>query len=119
MDASVHIRDATPDDFERINTIYNWTIIDNHVSFEEEPWDLAKRRAWWEARPDGLDVLVAEWEGEVVGVTYSSFYRPKDDGRPRHRPPGARYRYPAAGSADRAAPRARLPQGNCHHCAAQ
>jgi phosphinothricin acetyltransferase len=77
MDASVHIRDATPDDFERINTIYNWTIIDNHVSFEEEPWDLAKRRAWWEARPDGLDVLVAEWEGEVVGVTYSSFYRPK------------------------------------------
>ncbi len=77
MDASLHIRDAIPDDFERINTIYNWTIVDNHVSFEEEPWDLAKRLAWWEARPDGLDALVAEWDGEVVGVAYSSFYRPK------------------------------------------
>lgn len=77
MDAAVHIRDATPDDFERINTIYNWTIIDNHVSFEEEPWDLARRRDWWDARADDLDVLVAEWDGEVIGLAYSSLYRPK------------------------------------------
>lgn len=77
MDAAVHIRDATPDDFERINTIYNWTIIDNHVAFDEVPWDLARRREWWDARPDDLDVLVAERGGEVIGVAYSSFYRPK------------------------------------------
>jgi phosphinothricin acetyltransferase len=77
MDASVHVRDATPADFERINEIYNWTIVDNHVSFEIEPWDLARRRRWWDGRPDGLDVLVAELAGEVVGVAYSSFYRPK------------------------------------------
>lgn len=77
MDGPAHIRDATPDDFERINTIYNWTIVDNHVSFDTEPWDLARRREWWDGRRDGLDVLVAELEGEVVGVAYSSFYRPK------------------------------------------
>ena len=77
MDVEVHIRDATPDDFERINLIYNWTIVDNHVSFDEAPWDLARRKQWWESRPAGLDVLVAEVDGRVVGVAYSSFYRPK------------------------------------------
>jgi phosphinothricin acetyltransferase len=77
MDTSVHIRDATPDDFERINEIYNWTIVDNHVSFDLEPWDLARRQKWWNGRPEGLDVLVAVIEHRVVGVAYSSFYRPK------------------------------------------
>lgn len=77
MDVDAHIRDAAPDDLDRINTIYNWTIVDNHVSFDEEPWDLARRQQWWESRPEGLDVLVAEVAGRVVGVAYSSFYRPK------------------------------------------
>jgi phosphinothricin acetyltransferase len=77
MDAAAHIRDATPEDFARINEIYNWTIVDNHVSFDLEPWDLVRRREWWDSRPDDLDVLVAEWEGKVVGVAYSSYYRPK------------------------------------------
>jgi phosphinothricin acetyltransferase len=77
MDPSVHIRDATPEDLERINSIYNWTIVDNHVSFDLEPWDTARRRDWWDTRLDGLDVLVAEIDDRVVGVAYSSFYRPK------------------------------------------
>lgn len=73
----MHIRDATPDDLDRINEIYNWTIVDNHVSFDTEPWDLEQRTAWWQSRPEELDVLVAEVDGVVVGVSYSSFYRPK------------------------------------------
>lgn len=73
----MEIRDATPDDFERINEIYNWTIVDNHVSFDAEPWDIEKRRRWWQDRPAELDVLVIELDGLVVGVSYSSFYRPK------------------------------------------
>lgn len=73
----VLIRDATPSDFGRINEIYNWTIVDNHVSFDTEPWNLPRRRAWWEGREDELSCLVAELDGEVVGVTYSSWYRPK------------------------------------------
>lgn len=78
MSNSLLVRDATPDDLHRINEIYNWTIVDNHVSFDTEPWDLARRTAWWESRSDMLDVLVAESDGMVVGVSYSSFYRPKE-----------------------------------------
>ncbi|MCP3976834.1 MAG: N-acetyltransferase, partial [bacterium] len=77
MTDTVLVRDATPDDFLRINEIYNWTIFDNHVSFDIEPWDLERRTAWWQSRPEELDVLVAELDGLVVGITYSSFYRPK------------------------------------------
>jgi len=71
------IRDATPADFRRINDIYNWTIVDNHVSFDTEPFDLERRRGWWDARGPELSCLVAEDDGRVVGVTYSSTYRPK------------------------------------------
>jgi phosphinothricin acetyltransferase len=71
------IRDGTPEDFERVNDIYNWTIVNNHVSFDTEPWDVERRERWWADRPDDLDVLVAEIDGYVVGVSYSSFYRPK------------------------------------------
>jgi len=71
------VRDATSADYERINEIYNWTIIDNHVSFDTEPWDLARRAEWAAARGDDLHCLVGELDGEVVGVTYSSNYRPK------------------------------------------
>ncbi len=77
MTDTVLVRDATPDDFLRINEIYNWTIVDNHVSFDIEPWDLERRAAWWQSRSEELDVLVAELGGLDVGVTYSSFYRPK------------------------------------------
>ena len=75
--ADITIRDATPADFGRINEIYNWTIVNNHVSFDTEPWDLERREKWWAERPHELDALVAELDGKVVGVSYSSFYRPK------------------------------------------
>lgn len=71
------IRDAVPADFGRINEIYNWTIVDNHVSFDTEPFDLARRAEWWAARDPELSCLVADEDGLVVGVTYSSWYRPK------------------------------------------
>jgi phosphinothricin acetyltransferase len=71
------IRDANPADFERINQIYNWTIVDNHVSFDTEPWDIPRREAWWDARDSELVCLVAEVDERVVGVSYSSWYRPK------------------------------------------
>ena len=71
------IRDATPADSERVNEIYNWTIVDNHVSFDTEPYDLERRRIWWEARGSQLVCLVVEVDGQVVGLSYSSWYRPK------------------------------------------
>ena len=77
MQSAAHVRDATLADVTRINEIYNWTIVDNYVSFDTEPWDEARRRRWWESRDENLDVLVAEVDGTVVGVAYSSYYRPK------------------------------------------
>ena len=71
------IRDAAPADFDRINEIYNWTIVDNHVSFDTEPWDRDRRAAWWKERDPALQFLVAEIDGTVQGLTYSSWYRPK------------------------------------------
>ncbi len=71
------VRPASPGDFDRINEIYNWTIVDNHVSFDLEPWNIETRAEWWESRDPALDCLVAEIDGYVVGVAYSSWYRPK------------------------------------------
>ncbi len=71
------IREATASDFPRINAIYNWTIVDNHVSFDGVPFDLAARETWWRERAPELSCLVAERAPGVVGVAYSSWYRPK------------------------------------------
>ncbi len=71
------IRNATPDDFARINEIYNWTIVENHVSFDVDPWTVETRTEWWDKRDDDLLCLVSELDGELTGVSYSSRYRPK------------------------------------------
>ena len=71
------IRPAVEADLAAITDIYNWTIVDNHVSFDLEPFTLESRLAWWRARDPELTCLVAEVDGEVVGVSYSSWYRPK------------------------------------------
>lgn len=74
----VRVRDGNREDLERLNEIYNWTIVDNHVSFDTEPWDIQRRISWWEERDSALDFLVAvDGDDRVVGVTYSSWYRPK------------------------------------------
>ncbi|MFT5289660.1 MAG: phosphinothricin acetyltransferase [Planctomycetota bacterium] len=72
------IRDATKSDLPRINEIFNWTIVGQHVSFDTEPWSPEKRREWWEQRDPELRCLVLEGSGgQVIGVTYSSWFRPK------------------------------------------
>jgi phosphinothricin acetyltransferase len=71
------VRDATEADLERINAVYNQTIVDSHISFDTTPYDLERRRQWWADRDDALECLVAESSGEVIGVCYSAWYRPK------------------------------------------
>lgn len=71
------IRDAVEADLSRITEIHNWTIVDNHVSFDTEPYDAARRMQWWIDRPDELPCLVVEVDGVVAGVSYASRYRPK------------------------------------------
>lgn len=48
------------------------------MSFDLEPWTIEERQHWWQRYADGgLPALVAEIEGEVVGVTYAGPYRDK------------------------------------------
>lgn len=72
------IRDATIDDLDRINELYNTTIVDSHVSFDVEPWGLERRRRWWDSREPELVCLVAVVDDEVIGVSYSSWWKPKE-----------------------------------------
>jgi phosphinothricin acetyltransferase len=73
------MRPAREDDLDRINEIYTTTIVGSHVSFDLEPWDLEQRRVWWERYgADGPHrAPIAEIGGTVVGIAYSSPYRPK------------------------------------------
>lgn len=77
MDAQ--IRPACVEDLVRINEIYDTVIVDSHISFDEEPWAMERRRAWWEKYDESgpYRVLVAEMGGRVIGVTYSSPYKDK------------------------------------------
>jgi len=69
------IRQAAASDLEAINEIYNYCIVDSHISFDSEPWDLERRRAWW-TQYTGR-VLVAEFEDNVVGVAFAGPWRNK------------------------------------------
>jgi len=75
----ISIRPARADDLERINEIYNTTVVDSHVSFDLEPWDLDRRRVWWQRYDaDGpYRALIAEVDGLPIGIAYSGPYRPK------------------------------------------
>jgi len=72
------IRDATPADLPQINALYNATIVNSHISFDVEPWDLETRERWWTQRDVELVCLVAADELDVLGVAYSSWWRPKE-----------------------------------------
>lgn len=74
------IRQATTDDVAVITDIYNQWIIDSHVSFDEKPWTLGERLTWFEtyAATGPYRCLVAtDANSHVVGMSYSSPFRPK------------------------------------------
>lgn len=69
------IRPATEDDLAAINAIYNRYIVDSHVSFDADPWDMERRREWW-GHYRGR-VLVADADGKVVGTAFAGPWRHK------------------------------------------
>lgn len=76
---NVDIRQARASDLVRINEIYDHTIVDSAISFDLEPWDMERRREWWVHYSDTGPhrVFVAEVDGRVVGMAYSSQFREK------------------------------------------
>jgi L-amino acid N-acyltransferase YncA len=79
--ASPAIRPATVGDLAAIQAIYNDEILHGTATWDEEPWPLAKRRAWF-AEHDALSpVLVAECAGRFAGFAYLSPCSPKSGWR--------------------------------------
>lgn len=68
----MRIRDATNADLPSILAIYNDVVTNTTAIYDERPSTLDERQSWFDSRlRQGLPVLVAELEGEVVG--FSSF----------------------------------------------
>lgn len=78
MSGGLVIRDAADSDIARIQAIYTPYVLHGLATFEEvvpSVEELHSRRAAILAR--GMPYLVAEWNGEVVGYSYASAYRPR------------------------------------------
>jgi L-amino acid N-acyltransferase YncA len=68
----MRIRAATNADLQAILAIYNDVVANTTAIYDERPSTLEERQSWFDARlRQGLPVLAAELEGEVVG--FSSF----------------------------------------------
>jgi len=71
----MNIRDAKVGDLSAITDIYNQDIETRTIEWTERRHSIEERKIWLEANRDaGWPVLVADLEGEVVGVgTYGDF----------------------------------------------
>src|SRR3546814_19959795 len=66
--ASMRLRPATLDDAEAIRQIYNVEVLTSVATFDLVPRNLEDQRAWQSARSGPHTVMVADDEGEVVGL---------------------------------------------------
>src|SRR5512139_3447524 len=64
------IRPAADADLEAINRIHNPEIEHGTATWDLEPWTMEQRREWFGEHGPLTPVLVAEYEGEVVGFAY-------------------------------------------------
>ena len=71
------VRHAAAGDLDAINDIYNHEVLHGTATWDEEPWSIEQRRAWFEQHDQSTPVLVAELDGGVVGFAYLSLYRPR------------------------------------------
>jgi phosphinothricin acetyltransferase len=69
------IRDATPDDAQRLAEIYNYYILNSTATFEEDPLTEGQMADRIEAVTKTYPWLVAERDGEVAGYAYASQFK--------------------------------------------
>ena len=72
------VRDALDRDLPAVQGIYAAHVLEGLASFEEEPpsvAELAQRRM--QVLERGLPYLVAEQDGEILGYSYATVYRPR------------------------------------------
>jgi phosphinothricin acetyltransferase len=79
INTKVEVRPATAGDLSVVNDIYNQYVGETHYTFDVEPMTADARREWF-THYDGSGryrVLVAVFEGVVIGFASSSRFRPK------------------------------------------
>lgn len=79
LELDIQSRAARPDDLPRLTEIYNHYVLATPITFDVEPATVEGRRAWFdEHAPTGRHrLLVAEYEGIVLGYASSSRFRSK------------------------------------------
>lgn len=75
----ITIRHAKVTDLNIINDIYNYFILNSAITFDVEPWSMAKRTAWFNDIQNNkrLNVLVAVSKNKVIGFAYNAPFKPK------------------------------------------
>lgn len=63
----VRVRPATLADLPAIQRIYNDEIIAGVATWDEEPWTMERREAWFSDHDGSQPVLVADCDGQVAG----------------------------------------------------
>ncbi len=72
------VRSATLDDMPAVNGIYNHYVHHTAITFDEQPWPLSQRQAWFAKFAEGpYELLICEHNDQVVGFAYTSAFRPK------------------------------------------
>jgi phosphinothricin acetyltransferase len=69
-DLAIEIRDATCEDLEAINRVYNHAVLTSTATWDEEEWPIEKRTTWFEGHDASTPVLVAYCRSEFVGFAY-------------------------------------------------
>ena len=79
INTRIEVRPATAGDLSAVNDIYNQYVVEAHYTFDLEPMSAEARGEWFthygETGPHRL--LVAVFDGLVIGYAASSRFRPK------------------------------------------
>ncbi|WP_138479048.1 GNAT family N-acetyltransferase [Dyadobacter bucti] len=72
------IRSATPKDLPALLEIINHAILNTTAIYDYEPREYDQQKAWLDQMfNDGMPVVVAEVDGEVIGYGSYNMFRPK------------------------------------------
>ncbi|SKB44683.1 GNAT family N-acetyltransferase [Dyadobacter psychrophilus] len=72
------IRSAAPKDLPSLLEIINHAILNTTAIYDYEPRTMDQQKAWFEQMfNDGMPVIVAERQGEVIGYGSYNIFRPK------------------------------------------
>lgn len=73
----LHIREAILDDLPSLLDIYNYAIENLTATFDIEVQTLEQRRIWFKQYGGNYPLIVAMWEGQVVGYSCLNPFRTK------------------------------------------